>query len=42
MSGKKILPYIIEKNLAVDIDDFVSFYKAEEIIQYTDCIKFDE
>ena len=42
MSGKKILPYIIEKNLAVDIDDVVSFYKAEEIIQYTDCIKFDE
>ncbi|MFN0276619.1 MAG: cytidylyltransferase domain-containing protein [Chitinophagales bacterium] len=42
MSGTKILPYIIDKKYAVDIDDVVSFYKAEEVIQSSDCIKFDE
>jgi len=42
MSGKKILPYIIDKKYALDIDDVTNFYKAEELIQYTDCIKFDE
>lgn len=42
MSGEKILPFIIDKKYAIDIDDVNSFYKAEEIIQYSDCIKFDE
>ncbi len=42
MSGKKIIPFVIDKKLAIDIDDVTSFYKAEEIIQYTDCIKFSE
>lgn len=42
MNGKKILPYIIDQKLAIDIDEVESFYKAEEIIQYTDCIKFKE
>ncbi len=42
MSGKKIIPFLIDKKLAIDIDDVISFYKAEEIIQYTDCIKFGE
>ena len=42
MSGKKILPYIVDKKYAIDIDDVNSFYKAEELIQYNDCIKFDE
>jgi N-acylneuraminate cytidylyltransferase len=42
MSGKRILPYVIDKKLAIDIDDVESFYKAEEIIQYSNCIKFDE
>ena len=42
MSGKKILPYLIEKKYAIDIDDVASFYKAEELIQNSDCIKFDE
>lgn len=42
MSGKTILPFIIEKKYAIDIDDVNSFYKAEEIIQYCDCVKFDE
>ena len=42
MSGKKIVPYIIDKKFAIDIDDVTSFYKAEELIQYSECIKFDE
>ena len=42
MNGSKILPYIIDQKLAIDIDEVESFYKAEEIIQYTDCIKFSE
>lgn len=42
MSGKKILSYIVDKKYAIDIDDVASFYKAEELIQYNDCIKFDE
>ena len=42
MSGKKILPFIVDKKFAIDIDDVSSFYKAEELIQYNDCIKFDE
>lgn len=42
MSGKKILSYIVDKKYAIDIDDVASFYKAEELIQYNECIKFDE
>lgn len=42
MSGTKILPFIIDKKYAIDIDDVTTFYKAEELIQNTDCIKFDE
>ena len=42
MSGSKILPFIIDPKYAIDIDDVTSFYKAEEVIQYSDCIKFDE
>ncbi len=42
LSGDKILPFIIDKKYAVDIDDVNTFYKAEEIIQYSDCIKFGE
>ena len=42
MSGKHIIPFIIDKKYAIDIDDVNSFYKAEEIIQQTNCIKFDE
>ncbi len=42
MSGNKILSYPVDKKYAIDIDDVASFYKAEELIQYNDCIKFDE
>lgn len=42
MSGNSILPFVIDKKFAIDIDDVSSFYKAEEIIQNNNCIKFDE
>jgi CMP-N,N'-diacetyllegionaminic acid synthase len=42
MSGDSILPFVIDKKFAIDIDDVSSFYKAEEIIQNNNCIKFDE
>lgn len=41
MSGDKILPFIIAKKYAIDIDDIDSFHKAEEIIQHADCVKFN-
>ncbi|TKT94370.1 acylneuraminate cytidylyltransferase family protein [Dyadobacter frigoris] len=40
MSGKNILPYIIEQQFAVDIDDLGSFKRAEEMILKYDCVKF--
>ena len=40
MSGKKILPMIIDASLSVDIDDLASFEKAEKIIAAQPCIKF--
>lgn len=40
MSGRKILPYIIEQKFAVDIDDLSSFERAEHAIQNYNCIKF--
>jgi CMP-N,N'-diacetyllegionaminic acid synthase len=40
MSGKKILPYIIDSKFALDIDDINSFVKAEEVIKKENCVKF--
>ncbi|WP_200837166.1 cytidylyltransferase domain-containing protein [Dyadobacter sp. 3J3] len=40
MSGKNILPYIIEQQFAIDIDDLASFQRAEEMILKYDCVKF--
>lgn len=40
MSGQTILPYIIEQQYSVDIDDLESFRRAEEIIRKCNCIKF--
>ncbi|MCF0056750.1 acylneuraminate cytidylyltransferase family protein [Dyadobacter sp. CY356] len=40
MSGLKILPYIIEQQFAIDIDDLESFHRAEEMILKFNCIKF--
>lgn len=40
MSGSTILPYIIEQQFAIDIDDLESFHRAEEMILKFNCIKF--
>jgi CMP-N,N'-diacetyllegionaminic acid synthase len=40
MSGKSILPYIIDPQFAIDIDDLLSFNHAEELIKKYDGIKF--
>jgi hypothetical protein len=39
MSGKKILPFIVPQQFAVDIDDLESFNKAEKIIAQEDCTR---
>jgi len=39
MSGKKIVPYIIPSQFAVDIDDIESFNKAEKTLLQEDCIR---
>jgi len=41
MSGKNILPHIVDTLFAVDIDDISSFDKAAEVISTNDCIKFN-
>ena len=40
MSGKNILPFIVDEFYAVDIDDIDSFKKAEGLIFLHDCIHF--
>jgi CMP-N,N'-diacetyllegionaminic acid synthase len=40
MSGKRILPYVVDNAFAVDIDDMESFKKAAEVILKHDCVKF--
>lgn len=40
MSGKNILPHIIDQKFAADIDDIESFNRAEEMIEKYDCVKF--
>ena len=40
MSGKVIMPYIIESHWAVDIDNLEDFIKAEEVIRAQECVKF--
>lgn len=39
MSGKRILPYILPPQFAVDIDDLDSFQKAERVIFSEPCIR---
>ena len=41
MSGKKIMPYVVESHFAVDIDDLSGFLKAQEVIANYDCVKFE-
>lgn len=40
MSGRVILPYIVEQERAIDIDDILSFQRAEAYIMSHDCVKF--
>ena len=40
MSGKKVLPYIVSQDQAIDIDDIFSFQRAEAYINSHDCVKF--
>jgi N-acylneuraminate cytidylyltransferase len=42
MTGNQILPFVIDNQYAVDIDDLTSFQRAAQIIQQTDCIKFND
>lgn len=39
MSGKKILPWIVPSQFAVDIDDMESFVKAEKVLLQEDCTR---
>jgi len=41
MTGKKILPFVVDNIYAIDIDDIQSFYKAAKIIETSNYIKFD-
>ncbi|GHB83394.1 acylneuraminate cytidylyltransferase family protein [Persicitalea jodogahamensis] len=40
MSGKKVLPYVVSRDQAIDIDDIFSFQRAEAYIEGHDCVKF--
>ena len=40
MSGKGILPYVVDQQQAIDIDDLASFRRAEDYILTHNCIKF--
>lgn len=39
MSGKKILPFIVPQQFAVDIDDIESFNRAEKILAQENCTR---
>jgi CMP-N,N'-diacetyllegionaminic acid synthase len=40
MSGSSILPHIVSREQAIDIDDLLSFQQAEAYITSHDCVKF--
>ncbi len=42
MTGGQILPFVIDNQYAIDIDDINSFGRAEQVISGTDCIKFND
>lgn len=42
LSGRHIIPFVLEEKYAVDIDTEKDFNRAAEVIQRADCIKFDE
>lgn len=41
MSGKNILPFIINQEYALDIDDIAAFDKVQQVMNKIDCIKFN-
>lgn len=41
MSGKHILPFIVDAQYAADIDDLNSFLETEKKMQQLDCIRFN-
>lgn len=40
MSGERILSYVVDQEQAIDIDDLVSFQRAEAYLTAHDCVKF--
>jgi N-acylneuraminate cytidylyltransferase len=42
MTGGQILPYVIDNQYAVDIDDLDSFQRAAQVMRHTHCVKFDD
>jgi N-acylneuraminate cytidylyltransferase len=42
MTGRNILPFVVDNKFVADIDDLASFERAAAIIQEYDCIKFDD
>jgi N-acylneuraminate cytidylyltransferase len=42
MTGRKLLPYVMDSALAIDIDEIESFRKAEALLPKLNCIKFKE
>lgn len=41
MTGRHILPYVMDTGLSIDIDDIDSFRRAENLLPKINCIKFD-
>ncbi|NQU86706.1 MAG: acylneuraminate cytidylyltransferase family protein [Mariniphaga sp.] len=42
MSGKNIIPYIIDNKFAIDIDKMHDFDEAKRILRNNSCIKYDK
>lgn len=42
MTGGQILPFVIDNQYAVDIDDMNSFERAAQVMSGTNCVKFNE
>lgn len=42
MTGRCILPYVMEAELSIDIDDIEDFRKAEKLLPKLNCIKFND
>jgi CMP-N,N'-diacetyllegionaminic acid synthase len=40
MSGRTILPYVVDQTQAIDIDDLASLQRAEAFLKQHNCVKF--